>query len=165
MRYFLFRDFWFERFHNFWLERFPDFWLFLWLWDSWSVNIRGFMWGFVIFIYERFCDFRGSNINFHFQFHNSTTRHSSPNSSFPFQYPSSLSNTFLPSPTPFFLLQHLPPLSNTLSSLSITINQCSKYCANIIFCKPAVHCTLLTVYAVDLYIMTLFIETVFQLNT
>ena len=114
MRYFLFRDFWFERFHNFWLERFPDFWLFLWLWDSWSVNIRGFMWGFVIFIYERFCDFRGSNINFHFQFHNSTTRHSSPNSSFPFQYPSSLSNTFLPSPTPFFLLQHLPPLSNTL---------------------------------------------------
>ena len=30
--------------------------------------------------------------------------------------------------------------------------------------KPAVCCTLLTIYVVDLYIMTLFIETVFQLN-
>ena len=37
--------------------------------------------------------------------------------------------------------------------------ECSKYRVNIIFCKPAVPCTLLTIYVLCLY-MTVFIETV-----
>ena len=41
---------------------------------------------------------------------------------------------------------------------------CSKYHVNMVSCKPAVRCTLLTICIVYLYIMTLFIETVFQLN-
>ena len=42
---------------------------------------------------------------------------------------------------------------------------CSKYRLNMIFSKPAVRCTLLTLYFVGLHIMTLFIETAFELNT
>ena len=41
---------------------------------------------------------------------------------------------------------------------------CSKYRVFMIFCKPAVRCKCLTIYVVDLYIMTLLVETVFQLN-
>ena len=44
-----------------------------------------------------------------------------------------------------------------------TMLMCSKYHVNMIFCKPAVRCTLWTIYVVDLYIITLFIETAFQL--
>ena len=44
--------------------------------------------------------------------------------------------------------------------------RCSKYRVSMIFRILAVRCTLLTIYVVDLYIMTLFIEAaVFQWNT
>ena len=42
--------------------------------------------------------------------------------------------------------------------------RCSKYCVNMIFCKPAVRFTLFTICVVDLFI-DLLVETVLQLNT